>query len=348
VDVLSDLEAKLQKQFKGIVIRRGSDPIFKIKRVPTGLIGLDVITGGGLPVGRLTQFQGPDASGKSTAALYIIKHNQEIREEFNTVWVASESFDEPWATKIGVDLDKISIMYPDTGEEGLSAALSAIEDNTVDFLVIDSTAALLPIAEAEGGMEDKQMGEQARMFAKFCRKLGATFNKASGGASGSPKMAVVAINQVRDQIGVFSGKGGKPEPQGGGGRALKHTKSLDIYFRLGEVLKNKDVIYGRTLKTKVTKSKVSAPYGTAEFKLYIRNLPEFGALEGSIDTASDARIYGVEYGVIELGGHFYTIDGKKFNGKDSVTEYLRTNREVRDKVTRQIREILYGVEEENV
>jgi len=212
--------SQIEKQFgKGSIMRLGGKIKVDVEAIPTGALTLDLALGvGGLPRGRVIEVFGPEASGKTTLTLSVIK---EIQKKGGVAAFidAEHAFDATYAKIIGVNLDGLLISQPDTGEQALEITETLVRSNAVDLIVIDSVAALTPRAEIEGEMGDAHMGLQARLMSQALRKLTAAISKS--------RTCVVFINQLREKIGVFFGS---PETTTGG-RALKFYSSVRLDLR---------------------------------------------------------------------------------------------------------------------
>jgi recombination protein RecA len=283
-----------------------------IERVSTGSIGLDIATGGGLPRGRIIEIYGPEMSGKTTLSYHIIAEVQKLGGEAAFI-DAEHSLDPDYAQNIGVNLDKLYISQPNTGEEALEIVDTFVKEGAVDVVIVDSVSALVPRAEIDGEMGDSHIGLQARLMSQAMRKL-------SGGISRSNTI-VVFINQIRMKIGVFFGN---PETTSGG-QALKFYSTIRIDLRRSEQLKEGDRVTGNRVKAKVVKNKVAPPFRTAEFDIiYGEGISYYGEL--------------VDLGV-EKRGSWLDVCGKQMQGKLKAIEYIKENpkveKELRDKITNQ-------------
>jgi recombination protein RecA len=226
-----------------------------VQTIPTRCRALDEITGiGGVPRGRITEIYGPEAGGKTTLCLQIIAEAQ-TQGGLVAYVDAEHALDIEYARALGVDVDKMLISQPDTGEDALQIVEMLIKSNGIAVVVVDSVAALVPRAELEGEMGDNQMGLQARLMSKAMRKLNAV--------TMSSKTSLIFINQVRDKIGVMFGN---PETTTGG-RALKFYASLRIDIRRKEQIKKGDKVIGQLDMIKIVKNKLSAPYRHVEAPL---------------------------------------------------------------------------------
>ncbi|HET9359463.1 MAG TPA: ATPase domain-containing protein, partial [Vicinamibacterales bacterium] len=170
---------QIEKQFgKGSIMRLGQrNAIAPIEAISTGAISIDYALGvGGLPRGRVTEIFGPESSGKTTLALQVIAEAQ--RGGGMAAFVDAEhALDAQYAQKLGVDLENLLVSQPDNGEQALEIVEVLIRSNSVDVVVVDSVAALVPKAEIEGEMGEAQMGLQARLMSQALRKLTGVVSK---------------------------------------------------------------------------------------------------------------------------------------------------------------------------
>ncbi len=191
---------QIEKQFgKGSILRLGSkDAIVPIAVISTGSISLDAALGtGGVPRGRVIEIFGPESSGKTTIALQVIAEAQK-RGGMAAFIDVEHALDPNYARKLGVDVDNLLVSQPDYGEQALEITAALVASGSIDVLVVDSVAALVPKAELEGEMGDSHMGLQARLVCRRrCGNLPAwCLNRAR---------VLIFINQIRDKIGVMFG-----------------------------------------------------------------------------------------------------------------------------------------------
>ncbi|MFO7190593.1 MAG: recombinase RecA, partial [Pseudomonadota bacterium] len=202
--------AQIEKQFgKGSIMRMDAEAAADVDVVSTGSLGLDIALGvGGLPRGRVVEIYGPESSGKTTLTLQVIAEVQKMGGTAAFI-DAENALDPQYAQKLGVNINELLISQPDTGEQALEIADMLVRSGSVDVIVIDSVAALVPKAEIEGEMGDALPGLQARLMSQALRKLTATIKRTN--------TLVIFINQIRMKIGVMFGS---PETTTGG-NALK-------------------------------------------------------------------------------------------------------------------------------
>ena len=298
--------AQIDRQFgKGSVMRLGSDERAPVEVIPTGSIALDVALGiGGLPRGRIVEIYGPESSGKTTLTLHAIANAQ--RAGGIAAFIDAEhALDPEYAKKLGVDIDALLVSQPDTGEQALEIADMLIRSGSIDLLVIDSVAALVPRAEIEGEMGDSHVGLQARLMSQALRKLTGGLNQTH--------TTMIFINQLREKIGVFFGS---PETTAGG-KALKFYASVRLDIRRIETLKDGAEAVGNRTRVKVVKNKMAPPFKQAEFDiLYGVGISREGSL---ID-------FGVEHGIVKKSGAWYTYDGDQLGqGKEKARDFLLNN-----------------------
>jgi recombination protein RecA len=310
--------AQIDRQFgKGSVMRLGTEERAPIEAIPTGSIALDVALGiGGLPKGRIVEIYGPESSGKTTVALHAIANAQ--RNGGTAAFIDAEhALDPEYAKKLGVDIDSLLVSQPDTGEQALEITDMLIRSGSIDVIVIDSVAALVPRAEIEGEMGDAHVGLQARLMSQALRKL--------TGALNNTKTTAIFINQLREKVGVFFGS---PETTSGG-KALKFYASVRLDIRRIETLKDGQDSVGNRARVKVVKNKLAAPFKQAEFDIM------FG--EG-ISREGGLIDFGVEQDIVKKSGAWYTFDGEQLGqGKENSRRYLRENPEVANTIEHKIK-----------
>jgi recombination protein RecA len=309
--------AQIDRQFgKGSVMRLGSDERAPVEIIPTGSIALDVALGiGGLPRGRIVEIYGPESSGKTTLTLHAIANAQ--RAGGIAAFIDAEhALDPEYAKKLGVDIDALLVSQPDTGEQALEIADMLIRSGSIDLLVVDSVAALVPRAEIEGEMGDSHVGLQARLMSQALRKLTGGLNQT--------RTTMIFINQLREKIGVFFGS---PETTAGG-KALKFYASVRLDIRRIETLKDGTEAVGNRTRVKVVKNKMAPPFKQAEFDiLYGTGISREGSL---ID-------FGVEHGIVKKSGAWYTYDGDQLGqGKEKARDFLLNNPDIAADIERKI------------
>jgi recombination protein RecA len=313
--------AQIDKQFgKGSVMRLGDEVRAPIEVIPTGSIALDVALGiGGLPRGRIVEIYGPESSGKTTVALHAVANAQ--RQGGIAAFIDAEhALDPEYAAKLGVDTDALLVSQPDTGEQALEIMDMLIGSGSLDVIVIDSVAALVPRAEIEGDMGDSHVGLQARLMSQALRKI--------TGRLSQTKTTAIFINQLREKIGVFFGS---PETTTGG-KALKFYASIRIDVRRIQTLKEGADSVGNRTKAKIVKNKMAPPFKIAEFDIiYGQGISREG---GIIDM-------GVEHGIIKKSGSWFTYDGDQLGqGMENSRRFLRDNPELAAELERLIKEKL--------
>ncbi len=309
--------AQIKQRFgEGSIMKLGEAKKMEVAAVPTGCLSLDIALGvGGVPRGRIIEIYGPEASGKTTLAQHIVAEVQ--KQGGVAAFVDAEhALDPEYAKKIGVNIDELLISQPDTGEQALEITETLVRSNAVDVVVVDSVAALVPKAEIEGEMGDRQVGTQARLMSQALRKLTAIINKTN--------TVLIFINQIRLKIGVFFGN---PETTTGG-MALKFYSSLRIEVRRSAQIKKGDQIIGNQVKVKIVKNKVAPPFKTATFEIMYN--------EG-ISIAGDTLDTGIEYGIINKSGNSYSYGGEKLGvGRENAKKFLREHPKMIDEIKRKV------------
>jgi recombination protein RecA len=318
---------QIEKQFgKGAIMRLGQrNALSPTETIPTGAISIDYALGvGGVPRGRVVEIFGPESSGKTTLALQVIAEAQ--RAGGMAAFVDAEhALDAEYSRKLGVDIDNLLVSQPDNGEQALEIVEVLVRSGSVDVVVVDSVAALVPRAEIEGEMGEAQMGLQARLMSQALRKLTGVVSKS--------KTVLIFINQLREKIGVMFGN---PETTTGG-RALKFYSSVRIDIRRIAAIKDGDNVVGGRTRVKVVKNKLAPPFREAEFDLmYGEGISREGDL---LDLAVERRI-------IEKSGAWFAYGGERLGqGRENVKSFLKEHPDVRAAVEDRLRRELGLVRE---
>ncbi|MBU6459805.1 MAG: recombinase RecA [Proteobacteria bacterium] len=314
--------SQIEKQFgKGSVMRLGDKGVMPdLDVVSTGSLGLDMALGvGGLPRGRVVEIYGPESSGKTTLTLQVIAEMQKLGGTAAFI-DAEHALDPQYAQKLGVNVAELLISQPDTGEQALEIADMLVRSGSVDIVVVDSVAALVPRAEIEGEMGDSHMGLHARLMSQALRKLTANIKRTN--------TLVIFINQIRMKLGVMFGS---PETTTGG-NALKFYASVRLDIRrIGTIKKGEDAV-GSETRVKVVKNKVSPPFRQAEFDIF------YGA---GISREGEIIELGVQQKLIEKSGAWYSYKGNKIGqGKDNTRDFLKEHPDMAKEIEQHIRDNL--------
>jgi recombination protein RecA len=327
--------SQIERNFgKGSIMRLGKhNKSMDIETVPSGSLGLDIALGvGGLPRGRVVEIYGPESSGKTTLALHTVAEAQK-KGGICAFVDAEHALDPIYARKLGVNVDELLISQPDHGEQALEIADTLVRSGSIDILVIDSVAALVPRSELEGEMGESQPGLQARLMSQALRKLTASINKSN--------TMVIFINQIRMKIGVMYGS---PETTTGG-NALKFYASVRLDIRRIGAIKDRDEVVGNQTRVKVVKNKLAPPFKQVEFDImYGEGVSKMGEL---VDL-------GVKAGVVEKSGAWFSYDSQRIGqGRENAKTFLKQNPDMAARIETAIRQnagliaekILVGEEE---
>jgi recombination protein RecA len=321
---------QIEKQFgKGSILRLGSkESVIPIAVISTGSIGLDAALGtGGFPRGRICEIFGPESSGKTTIALHVVAEAQKKGGMAAFIDV-EHALDPIYARKLGVDVDNLLVSQPDYGEQALEITSALIASGSVDVVVVDSVAALVPKAELDGEMGDSHMGLQARLMSQALRKLTGMVSKS--------KTCLIFINQIREKIGVMFGN---PETTTGG-RALKFYASIRVDIRRIAAIKDGDAVVGNRTKVKIVKNKLAAPFRESEFDIV------YG--EG-ISKEGDLLDLGVVNNIIEKSGSWFSYKGDRIGqGRENARQFLKDNPDIRQNIDTELRQALGLVRTEPV
>jgi recombination protein RecA len=313
--------SQIEKQFgKGSVIRLGGQPVAPVPAISTGSISVDCATGiGGFPRGRISEIFGPESSGKTTLALQVVAEAQKAGGMAAYIDV-EHALDPVYAKKLGVDVDNLLVSQPDYGEQALEITNALISSGSIDVLVVDSVAALVPKAELDGEMGDSFMGVHARLMSQAMRKLTAIVSKSN--------TCLIFINQIREKIGVMFGN---PETTTGG-RALKFYASMRADIRRIAAIKDGETVVGNRTKIKIVKNKMAPPFREAEFDIV------YG--EG-ISKEGDLIDLGAAQDIVEKSGAWYSYGGERIGqGRDNAKQFLKDHPDVAKKLDAELRKRL--------
>ena len=308
---------QIEAQFgSGSIMALGNDSNQSIRGISTGSLSLDMALGGsGLPAGRIIEIYGPESSGKTTLALHTIAEAQK-KGGIAAIVDAEHAFDPTWAKKLGVSLDTLLVSQPSSGEEAMQIVEMLVKSNSVDVIVVDSVAALVPKKELEGEIGDSHVGLQARLMSQSMRKL--------TGAIARSKTCTIFINQIREKIGVMFGS---PETTPGG-RALKFYCSVRIDVRRIGALKDGDIQVGQRVKAKIVKNKVAPPFRIAEFDMMHTN---------GISYEGDVLDLGKAHKIVQQAGSWFKYGGTHLGqGKEKARNFLIENPDVCEEIRMKI------------
>jgi len=304
---------QIEKEYgQGTIMKLGTKDIVEIGSISTGSFSLDRALGiGGLPRGRVVEIYGPESSGKTTLTLQVIAECQKAGGSAAFI-DAEHALDPEYAKALGVDIDELVVSQPDTGEQALEVTDTLIQSKSLDVIVIDSVAALVPKAELEGDMGASHVGLQARLMSQALRKITGNIQKTN--------TMVIFINQIRMKIGVMFGN---PETTTGG-NALKFYSSVRLDIRRVGAIKDGDEVVGNETRVKVVKNKVAPPFKVVDFQiLYGKGINRIGEI---IE-------YAVKKDVVEKSGSWYSYKGEKIGqGLNKATEFLRENSKLLDEI----------------
>tara|TARA_Y100000766_G_scaffold150141_1_gene129040 strand:- start:621 stop:1598 length:978 start_codon:yes stop_codon:yes gene_type:complete len=304
---------QIEKEYgQGTIMKLGTKDIVEVGSISTGSFSLDNALGiGGLPKGRVVEIYGPESSGKTTLTLQVIAECQKAGGSAAFI-DAEHALDPEYAKALGVDIDELVVSQPDTGEQALEVTDTLIQSKSLDVIVIDSVAALVPRAELEGDMGDSHVGLQARLMSQALRKITGNIQKSN--------TMVIFINQIRMKIGVMFGS---PETTTGG-NALKFYSSVRLDIRRVGAIKDGDEVIGNETRVKVVKNKVAPPFKVVDFQiLYGKGINRIG----------EVIEYAVKKDIVEKSGSWYSYKGEKIGqGLNKATEFLRENSKLLDEI----------------
>ena len=320
-ELLKSALAAIEKEYgKGSIMTLGARERVSIDVISSGSLALDRALGiGGYPKGRVIEIFGPESSGKTTTALHAVAECQKSGGMCAYIDV-EHAIDPVYAEALGVNVDTLLLSQPDSGEQALG-----ITQRAVQLVVVDSVAALVPQAELDGEMGDSHVGLQARLMSKALRKL--------AGIMSNTGTTVIFINQLREKVGIVFGN---PETTPGG-RALKFYASVRVDVRRGEQLKDGTEFIGNATKLKIVKNKVAPPFKTAVVNIV------YGQ---GFSHADEIITMGVEYGIVEKSGSWYSYNGEKIGqGMNAARKFMEANPDIDEEITERIKAAMFTAEE---
>jgi len=327
----SEIVELANKKFGGevnIINLLGQMPIQVVPSISTGSMAIDLALGiGGVPKGRIVEIYGPESSGKTTLCLHVLANAQ--AEGGTVAFIDTEhALDPQYAGTIGVDIDNLLFSQPDCGEDALNLAEDLVRTASVDVIVIDSVAGLVPRAEIEGEMGDAHVGVQARLMSQALRKLTGLAKKSN--------CLILFTNQIRMKIGVMFGS---PETTPGG-RALKFYASIRMDIRRTTSIKDGEEVVGNCVRVKVVKNKMAPPFRIGETRIMYKG--GFG-----FDYYFDLAHACVKAGVIQKKGAWFSYDGDSIGqGIEQVKAYLENDPDFSESLRQYVFELKQGIVEE--
>lgn len=297
-------------------------------RIPTGIFALDLATCGGIPVRGISMFHGRRSSGKTTSALKTLAMAQKLWPDKTHIFVDAEhALETVWAEKLGVDVDRLLVVKPETGEQAVDMIDALLQTPDVGLMVLDCIAALIPMKELDNSAEDAHVGIHAKLVTTLMRRVTAAFSKAR---QTGRMMAFLCINQERAGIGKWAPPG-QEAINLPGGKALDHYTMLQVKFKNKENI-SKDHQGIETLEFnehafQIDKNKMNAGLRKGEFQLMRRPNPEKNLFEGDLDDCGTMIAYAKKVGIYTGGGSSWTLDlnGRplKFKSADDACQHFQ-------------------------
>jgi len=331
----TDFATRLNKKLGSRLVVPASELVTS-KRFTSGSFAFDAALGGGYPPNQFVEVIGPASAGKTFTTFKCLAANQRLDPDFSTLWVAGEHFDREQAEALGVDLNRVMLVQTQIMEHATEAMIDGVESKEFDCIVLDSYPALVPSDEAAKGMDEFVMASGAKVLNKFIRKVGPAMTRAIDGSE-RPFFGIF-INQWRDKIGVMYGD---PRTTPGG-------KGKDYFFyvrvelsRDGDFIKEKrpgqdDVKVGQRIRYKTVKNKSAAPQQTGFVNAYFADAPSLGFKRGDYDIAGEFTDIGISLGLIARAGKFYSYGGQRWEGKERLTDALRSDTLLQEALRRDV------------
>ena len=300
----------------------GNDPRLEVYKVPFDIPSLDTVLGGGLPLGRTTLVVGNFGAGKTFFAQLAMATFQ--RTGLSVAYVDTERrYDPVWFEKSGIDISKLYVAQPDSGENALDMCVFLVEEKT-GLVVMDSAAALSPTAELEGGMEDSTVAALARLMNKGLRKI--TNANIADEDLKYRGTSFIVINQIRSGIGPYTTYS-LP-----GGQGQQFFSSIILRVMRGsfieDEMKNK---IGFNMKFHTEKNNLTTWPQECQLPFHF---------SGALDSVGGLLEVAIDVGVIKQAGpyYFYTED-KKYMGKQAMIEVMKQD----NNLFNEIRQKIYNI-----
>ena len=312
--LLQETFKEIEKKFgKESIMILGNKPDIIPETIDSGSLAINKALGiGGWPKGRIIEIYGPESSGKTTIALHAIAEVQK-QGGIAAFIDAEHSIDPIYAKNLGIDIDKLILSQPDSGEQALEIVDCLAKTGAIDLIVVDSVAALVPEAELNGEMRDQVVGAQARLMSKALRKITGSLSK--------NKTAIIFINQIREKVGIIFGN---PETTPGG-KALKFYSTIRLEVRKQQNLGQGEAIIGNQVKCKVVKNKLAAPYKIANIEIVFSK---------GISKIAEIIKFAEQFDILIKKGSWYSFENENIaQGIVNLQILLENNNELREKIT---------------
>ena len=314
-----DIKKKIDKDHPDVLKSAKELSAVSIGRIPSGVFIFDLLTGGGIPKGRISIFHGIESSGKSSLALRLTAQFLRQHPDQMVLYADFEqTYDHEWAKNFGIDENRCQVIQPDYGESGVDIILEVCKADDIGMIVIDSIAMMIPTAEGEASMSDDFVGLQARLVNKMLRRIIPITSKARD--LGKP-VTLLFINQVRAKIG---GRSFQPQVSMPGGFMQKLVATLNIRFYTKMYTKVAGIPAKVTHTITLEKNKAGLAKRSGEYTVILA--PHQGFKAGDVDDLAVVIEYGKKTGLLVKDGAGWRI-GKsdKFPNLAELGRYLKAH-----------------------
>lgn len=340
---LEQVAIKINNSMGNNTITNGGVTLSNPQRLPFGIFPVDFATGGGIPLYSSTCLWGRKASGKTTLAIRAMKSAQEIcwgcfnhlerctcstpSLKMKSLWCDAEgTLESSWVKAHGVEDTSFLLALCDYGEQYIDVACSALQSDDCGLVIIDSLAALTPLAEIENPTEKTNMGKHPAMVTRAVRKLKQRLIRER--KKGHP-CAVLFINQMRADPNIQYGSSDSMP----GGHGSIHEYSLVLKCTKKSLSKDKDKKFideDRNLNLasrhliRIPFSKTFILRGSAEYVLISEPIPDYNLYKGEIDDYATTIKYAQNYEIItKTGNSTYEYAGEKWASLKSIIEFFK-------------------------
>lgn len=328
---IGELVKDMDEKMGGVMLLGSQVPTFT--HIPTGTFLLDYAMVGGYAEGCGHMIYGNPSCGKTTLCKLVAAAVQRKYPRDMVAWIDTEKkFDPVWAERLGVDLDRIMVIKPRTGEQAVDIIEAMARTMEVRAVFLDSIPSLAPIKIIEKSAEDTTVAARARLVGLLCSKLQQAW--IDEGQRGH-KFTFFAINQFRVNVGQRFGDTRKLP----GGRFQEYMVDTKLDLKSKESMNSLEGQERHTINThnfKFTKTKGAFSIKSGEFTMVMDTTcrPD-EMVTGQCDDYKTVATFAKRRGLITGGGSHWKIQGAlKENGKpvqfaklDAIVEYFKVNPE---------------------
>lgn len=317
----SEVMKKLSKDYGTGVVKIGGDAYEDVSRLPSGIFALDLASGGGFPMGKLSIVYGMESSGKTNVALKSIAQGHRIFPDKKAVFLDLEhAYDPQWAAKLGVDQNKIIVVSPEYAEQAVDIVEAFLYATDIYVIVVDSLAAMSTQNEIDSSAEKASVGGSSLLIGKMCRKVTTSFSRMRNQGLLAPSF--IAINQIRNKIGVMYGD---PETMPGG-NAPRYASSFTLrLYGKNEMDKKINSVLPAYKKTSIIIKKWKFPILATTSEFMMQMVDGAGRPAGFVDDWNTVSNYMKELDYLVKAKARWVMCGEEFQTLEAAKTALYAN-----------------------